>query len=187
MSEDDARRWDRKWAEMDKARPPSGLLLTHQDLLQGGSAVDVACGLGQNTLWLAERDYRAVGLDISEVALQEAMNKARAASLAHTTAFVRCDLNIWLLAEESVEVLCVFHFLNRDLFPHMVRTLKPGGLLFYETRHRGILNRRPDSNPDYLLDEGELARAFSGLEQLHYEEGQENARLVASRPAARNA
>ncbi|MFW6183715.1 MAG: class I SAM-dependent methyltransferase [Chloroflexota bacterium] len=182
MTEEDARRWDRKWAETDKVRTPSRLLVAHRHLLNGGIAADIACGLGQNTIWLAEIGFDVLGLDISAVALDEAVGRARDASVAHRTLFARTDLAIWPLAAESLDVLCVFRFLERDLFPRLAQTLKAGGLLFYETRHLGILDRRPDSNPDYLLDRGELARAFPDLEQLTYEEGAENARLVARRP-----
>ena len=70
MSEKDRAKWDEKWREMLQPAAPSDLLLANAGALPGGVAVDVACGLGQNALWLARHRYQVLGVDISQVALQ---------------------------------------------------------------------------------------------------------------------
>jgi len=57
-------------------------------------------------------------------------------------------------------------------------------LLLYATRHKGILERDPDTNPDYLLNKGELAGIFQNWEIIYQQEGAENAEIVARKPAA---
>jgi hypothetical protein len=39
-----------------------------------GVALDLACGLGRHALWLAERNWRVCGVDLSDVAIGKAGN-----------------------------------------------------------------------------------------------------------------
>lgn len=182
MSTEDRRRWDEKWREHLGPAPPSELLQKHASLMTGGLALDGACGLGQNTLWLARQGYRALGIDVSYVALQRAASRARRQGLQLRTLFAQVDLDRWRAPPECVDLICVFRFLDRGLWPVIKRILRPGGLLFYETRHRGFLARRPEATTAYLLRPGELRSVFAKWQILVHEEAAENARLVARRP-----
>lgn len=161
---------------------PNSLLLSHESELTGGRAIDLACGLGQNTRWLAAHGYHALGLDISFIALRRAKALTGDTGLARKLLFVQCDLDNWSLPPDSVDLICVFRFLDRALFPVIHKGLRSGGLLFYETRHQGILQSQPQANPDYLLAQGELLQRFDGWHIVHHREGPENAALVARKP-----
>lgn len=182
MSERDRAKWDQKWRDMLRPAPPSDLLRAHAEALPGGVAVDIACGLGQNALWLAGHAYCVLGVDISHVALQRARGGARSRQLQEKVLFAQVDLDRWRLPRLSVDLVCVFRFLDRDLFPMLQEALRPGGFLFYQTRHVGLLERLPDANPHYLLQLGELPRAFAAWNILTYREAPEDARLVARKP-----
>lgn len=54
----------------------------------GHTALDIGCGLGRNTRWLARQGYRATGIDISEYALQEARRRSAGLNLD----FLECDV-----------------------------------------------------------------------------------------------
>lgn len=181
MSTEDRRRWDEKWQEHLGPAPPSELLQRYAPLMSGGLALDVACGLGQNTLWLARQGYSALGIDVSYVALQRATSRARRQGLQRRTLFAQIDLDHWQAPAECVDLVCVFRFLDRRLWPIIGRILRPGGFLFYETRHKGVLARRPEATPAYLLRPGELRSVFGDWQILKHEEAAENARLVARR------
>jgi SAM-dependent methyltransferase len=178
MAGRDQKRWDQKWAAAG-SRDVSPLLVAHREHLSAGIAIDLACGLGQNTLWLAANGYKAIGVDISFVALQRAHTTALNQTLSQPPLFVQYDLDLWTVPPASVDLIAVFRFLDRRLFPILKRALRPNGLLFYETRHTGILRRQPDANRHYLLEQGELRDRFSDWHILHYREGQANASLVA--------
>ena len=186
MSEADRQRWDEKWA----ARPeddlrPHPLLAENTHLLTGGRALDIACGRGQNAIWLAERDYEVLGVDISRKALGAAAACARERGLEERIRFERVDLDDWELPGSAFDLICVFRFLDRRLFSAIRAGLRPGGLLFYSTRHTGALRRNPEANKAYLLAPGELRAAFEGLRLVHYEEGREDAGLIAVNSTSR--
>ena len=184
MSHDDRAHWDRKWRGVDERREVHALLVQYASALPGdGVAVDVACGLGQNTIWLAKRGYRVLGVDLSRVALKRALEAARLDGAARQVCFVQADLDHWSPAPNTVDVVCVFRFLNRALIPNLRAALRPGGIVFYATRHVGLLQRQADANRRYLLARGELAHLFAGWRVLAHREGEEDAALVARKPA----
>ena len=179
MSQEDMQRWDHKWNELaGKPFAPHPLLATNEVLLSGGKALDLACGLGQNSIWLAGRGYHVIGIDISGVALSVAVRRARELDMSHRSVFAQMDLDRWSLPTNMFDLICVFRFLNRRLFPEIKSGLRPGGLLFYSTRHMGLLNRQPGANQDYLLQPDELITEFSDWEIVHYEQGAENAQII---------
>jgi hypothetical protein len=64
----------------------------------------------------------------------------------------------------------VTNYLHRPLFPHLVASLAPGGVLIYETFSQGHERFGRPSNPNFLLRKGELRRFFSQyLEEVETE------------------
>jgi tellurite methyltransferase len=189
MSRSEQKRWDARWAAEAAAAAttpyePHPLLVTHAALLRGGRALDLACGLGQNAIWLAEQGYEVLAVDISQVALTVAAERAIAAGVSGSIRWQRHDLDHWRPARTAFDLVCVFRFLDRRLFSALRDAVCGGGLLFYESRHTGALERQPQSNPAFLLQPGELARHFAGWEFIYSAEDPEKAFLVARRPWA---
>jgi tellurite methyltransferase len=83
-------------------------------------------------------------------------------------------------------ILCV-QYLQRSLFPQMVRALRPEGILLMETFTQAQLEfSGGPRNPAYLLETGELREAFPDLCVLFYRElraGVGIASLVAKKRA----
>jgi SAM-dependent methyltransferase len=180
MSEDDRQRWERKWAaRSDESFRPHPLLTGNAHLLGRGRALDVACGRGQNAIWLAQRGYEVLGVDISDFALAEAAAEATGRGLAEHIQFERVDLDNWMIPAAAFDLICVFRFLDRRLFPAIRAGLRPEGLLFYSTRHIGALRQNPEANTAYLLGSGELLAEFSDWCIVHHEEDRQDASLIA--------
>lgn len=57
-----------------------------------GRVLDLGCGEGGDAVWLAERGWQVVATDISPVAIQRAMEDARARGVADRIEFIRTDL-----------------------------------------------------------------------------------------------
>jgi tellurite methyltransferase len=185
VSRPEQEKWDARWAAeaARAAYEPNPLLAAHAALLDGGRALDLACGLGQNSIWLAERGYHVLAVDISPVALAVAGERAQVAGVQERIKWQQQDLEDWRLEWATrtggFDLVCIFRFLDRRLFPGLRVAVRPGGLLFYETRHVGLLERQPQSNPAFLLQHGELVRTFGDWEIVYAAEDRENASLVA--------
>jgi tellurite methyltransferase len=176
--------WDARWADEAAGSPyePHRLLVQHATLLGGGQALDLACGLGQNAIWLAGHGYEVLAVDFSGVALAVAQERAVAAGRNDRIQWRQRDLDDWRPPTAAFDLVCVFRFLDRRLFRPLRAAVRSRGLLFYETRHSGLLQRQPESNPAFLLRPGELIARFAGWEIIYSAESQENAGLVARRP-----
>lgn len=184
MSQKDRQRWDVKWRERHAGEQPAGWLVRHQPLLQGGIAADLACGRGGDALWLAQQGYQTLAVDGSLVALRQARRRAADAGLANIL-FIQADLDHWRLPRQSVDLLTVFRFLDRALFPMIREAVVPGGLVVYQTRTVRWLERQADASGDYLLEAGELHHRFMDWEVLAYEEDHVSDAIVARRPVSR--
>jgi tellurite methyltransferase len=78
-------------------------------------------------------------------------------------------------------------YLQRSLFPRMVRALRPDGVLLMETFTQAQIEfSGGPQNPAYLFETGELREAFPEMCVLFYRElraGIGIASLVAKKPA----
>lgn len=168
-----ADRWNERYREGLHPFPdrPAEWLVAHRDLLTGdGRALDVACGDGRNALYLAQHGYVVDAIDASDVAIDALRAAAQERHLAITPLVV--DLEREPLPPGPYDVIVTMNFLQRDLFGPLQEALAPGGLLFYETlSHTHVTQLGNSFNPAYLLDGGELLRAFRGLEVIEHFEG----------------
>jgi tellurite methyltransferase len=193
MDHDDNTFWNRKYAEAPEKwlEPDSFLVYAYEKFLSNrppGLALDVAGGAGRHAIWLASRGWKVKIVDISEVALQLAReNAARALGSARAEESITveaCDLNaVHDLGNKVYDLVLVFRFLNRELFPALIRALKPGGTVIYSTYTIAQLNfAKGPRDARFLLQRDELRQAFASFEILHYEERFEDkgvAELVA--------
>jgi SAM-dependent methyltransferase len=189
MPPDDAIRWNERYRNQTNSsfESPRPFLIEVAHLLpDSGLALDVAMGLGGNASFLLARGLRVIGVDVSEVAVRRA--KTRLPALDAVVA----DLTRTALPPDAFDVIVNFYYLDRTLWPMLRRTLKPGGLLVFETITRDMLALRPDMEPVYLLGPGELRAAFADWDVRVYREGwltghdehrRATAQLAARRPA----
>lgn len=166
-------KWDRIYREAGDAIPePVPVLADNAHLLPvAGIALDLACGLGGNALFLARQGLDTHAWDISPQAIRRLNAYGQRLGVALRTE-IR-DVVEYPPAEESCDVIVVSHFLERSLVPAISAALKPGGLLFYQTYTREKAAEVGPTNPAFLLDTNELLRLFSSLRLVFYrEEGQ---------------
>lgn len=184
MSEYERDKWNARYLGDEVNTQPSGFLL---DMLQfiprTGRALDVAGGAGRNAIVLAKRGLDTTIGDISEVGLERAVEDGKRAGVRLTT--VRVDLEADPLPEGPWDVILLFHYLNRLLFPAIEQALAPSGVLVVSIATVRNRERNEKPPPSHLLDEGELPTLIGDLGVIHYEEGwrddRHEARLVARR------
>jgi 2-polyprenyl-3-methyl-5-hydroxy-6-metoxy-1,4-benzoquinol methylase len=70
--------WDRRYAEVENlwSAKPNRFLVAEVGDLGAGRALDLACGEGQNAIWLASMGWKVAGVDYSEVAIAKARARA---------------------------------------------------------------------------------------------------------------
>ena len=146
------------------------VLREHAHLLPAqAQALDLACGLGANALFLAECGLAVSALDSSSVAIERLQTEAVARGLS-VAASVR-DVVHQPPAAASFDVIVVAHFLERALFPALIAALRPSGLLFYQTfTSERVATLSTPSNPAFLLAPNELLRLCAPLRILAYRE-----------------
>jgi len=126
------------WAEtydavQNQTRDLAAKVLRHVDLkLDGRKVVEVGCGTGRNTTWLAERAAEIVGLDFSE----EMLARARSRVDHPRVRFVQHDVRVtWPLTDASADVVIAMLILEHvenlaPVFAEAARVLNTGGQLF---------------------------------------------------------
>ncbi|QXE85800.1 methyltransferase domain-containing protein [Geomonas nitrogeniifigens] len=162
--ESDRVKWDQRYSGPEHffSLAPSRLLADSLErilfLVPGRRALDLACGEGRNSIYLAQHGFDATGVDISPRGLERA--RRRAAEVGVAAEFIEADLESWR-PQGGYDLILNFNFLMRDLIPSLVEVLVPGGVLLMET----ILDAPGvpgEHRKDFLLQPGELGRIFAG-------------------------
>lgn len=150
------------WVQRFVSRIPQGVVL------------DCASGGGRHARLLAELGYKVLACDRDAAAL---------ATILHPQiTCVQCDLEAedaqhhvnWPFAPHRFAGIVVTNYLHRPLFPAMLDSLVPGGVLIFETFAQGNAQFGKPSNPNFLLAHGELAATLQAAGDFHilaYEDG----------------
>lgn len=182
MTKADRDKWDDRYGNEENWHGefhPSKWLMAHAPKTGNGVALDIACGVGNNSVWLAGRGYKVVGIDGSRIGLRRAKKSAEQRAIK-SILFVQADLDQFRLVPNSASLIAVIRFLNRDLYPSIKAALKPGGWLIMEIFNQDFRQIRPDINPAFLLNQGEWREAFAGL-RVVAEEDREGVAYFAGR------
>ena len=153
---------------MHAGLPPSDWLQRWAHLLPaGGRVLDVACGRGRHLRWLAGRGFVLTGIDRDAVAL------AALQDLTSEIERVEADIEneAWPLPGRQFDAVLVSNYLWRPLWPQLLASLAPGGVLVYETFAAGNETVGKPSRPDFLLQPGELLQRCASLHTVAYEDG----------------
>lgn len=70
--------YEKNLSEMEKE--PSKFLVDYVDSLKKGKVLEIACGAGRNSIYLAGKGFSVDANDFSDVAISKAQNKAKAES-----------------------------------------------------------------------------------------------------------
>ena len=173
LSQDDQVRWDKQHADSTDAAPPANFLrqvfATDAWQLPRGRALDIACGKGRNTLYLAELGFEVAAMDISAVALDEA--RKRAGSKQLRIDWRQTDLDVVQLEESGFDLVVNFNYLQRSLIRQIKRAVKVSGYVIFETYLIDQKEIGHPKNSDYLLRHNELLEHFREFRILCYREG----------------
>ena len=132
----------------------------------GRAVLDLACGSGRHSLVFLAGGHpvTAVDRDLSGIAALEDRPGLTALEVDLETGAP------WPFGAGSFGGVVVTNYLHRPILPGIVAAVEPGGALIYETFAAGNEAFGKPTNPDFLLQPGELLEAVRGrLEVVAYE------------------
>ena len=163
--------WDKRYAAVENlwAAKPNRFLVAEVADLEPGRALDLACGEGQNAIWLASTGWDVTGVDYSEVAVSKA--RARAQGDGVRVDFL-CDDLVTYEPESGAFDLVLILYLHipagerPGVLERAASALAPGGtfvLLGHDTTNLTEGVGGP-SDPTLLFTPDEIAAELPGLE-----------------------
>jgi SAM-dependent methyltransferase len=163
--------WNRRYAESEHLwiHDPDPSLVELTKDLKPGRALDLGCGEGRNSVFLAEKGWSVTAVDISDVALSRLSNAAKDRGLDITV--VCTDLNLFLgeSGEFDLVVLANIHPSSNEryqLYKSLKKAVSQGGYIFIIGHHIDSLGHVGPPDPDRLLTESEIEQSFSEFEIL---------------------
>ena len=182
VSEADRRRWDERHAEAGPASGEPGLpsvFASIDDLFPlEGSALEIASGRGELSIWLALRGMDVQGVDVSPVAIEFARELAQRSGVADQCQFEVWDLDRGLPPGPPMDLVVCHMYREPRLDRDLIERLAPRGLLATAS-----LSEVGGGSGRFRARPGELREAFAELELLAEGEGDGVAFLVARNSA----
>ncbi len=145
--------------------PTSNWVARWSHLLPAGCTVlDLACGHGRHMRHFAQLGHPVTSVDRNPEAI---------AAVSPLGEAVCADIENgpWPLAGRNFGGVVVTNYLWRPLWPHILDSLAPKGVLIYETFSVGNESVGKPSRPDFLLHTGELLAMCQDLRVVAFEEG----------------
>ena len=161
-------KWDAIY-EKNVFSQPADVLVENSFLLpKKGCSLDLASGLGANALFLAKKGLDVHAWDISSVALNRLKQNAQQKKLRVSVKQVLIQPKT--MPKNTFDVIVLSRFLDRSLCNAIMESLKPDGLLFYQTYVREKIASNGPRNPEFLLARNELLQLFKALKLVVYRE-----------------
>lgn len=174
---DPKQKWNNKYKERLQKEgevSPNERLTGLAPYFQGGTALDFACGLGTNSLFLANSGFTVKALDISEVAIEHLKQQEN----PFIDALV-CDLTEkerLPLKDEFFDLVVISYYLDREILPFIKSVTKEGGMIFMETFYLSPEAKKEHVSDQFKLQPQELLTQFKGWHILFYEENEKEGR-----------
>lgn len=159
--------WDVRFAANEWPSHPDDTLVELVSGLAPGRAVDLGCGPGRNSIWLASQGWQVTGVDVSAVGLEQAARRAHERGV--TLELLHVDLTAYTPLKGAFElvVLANMHFSpgeREELFARFAEAVAPGGHFYVVGHHLDSLGRAGPPDPARLYSEDLLKGLFAGFD-----------------------
>jgi len=149
---------------------PSSFLVESFDLLPQGVALDLGMGEGRNAIYLATRGFDADGVDPSPEKVASARAAARKLGAPIRAVVGNPEDGTYIIPLDAYDVIVVFNYLHRPLFNDIRDGLRPGGVVVYQGFTVEQARYGQPTDPERLLQPGELKAVFRDWTVLRYRE-----------------
>ena len=111
MTEQDQKKWDSKYLKNIGNSDPSDILEKYIFLASQGNALDLACGNGRNSRFLAQKGFQVDAVDISNIAINHLADQdPRINAICQ-------DIDTWQIPQDHYQIIINIRFMDRRLFP----------------------------------------------------------------------
>jgi SAM-dependent methyltransferase len=132
----------RKSGEVESNTVPNPFLAETVRTLRPGKALDIGMGNGRNTIFLAQQGWEVTGLDLSDVGVAQAQERARRLGV-RIDARVQ-DINLFDFGVSQWDLVCLLFFVlneqQQGIYERIAMSLKPGGLVIIEGTGSPVLD-----------------------------------------------
>ena len=135
--------------------------------------LDLGCGFGRNTVFLARKGFRVDAVDVSKDTLERLKQNAENQGLLDKITLIHANIENFHFEEDFATIICtdVLHFFNKEKIYDLINAIKN------HTIPRGInivtvFTTKGDlcSNRMYFFQSQELKNAYADWEIIFYEE-----------------
>ena len=163
--------WDERYSEAGQlwGLEPNRFLVEVAEDLPRGSVLDLGCGQGRNSVWLASRGFEVTGLDLSPVAVEQGARFAK--DVGVDVEFAAADITTWRPEGRTWDVVLLSYIHlpeagRMKVHATAVESLAPGGRVIVIAHHLDNLEHGVGGPPypELLLTEDLLREDFADLE-----------------------
>ena len=126
--------------------------------------LDLACGRGRHSIFLSNLGYNVLSVDIDQYKLNCFNGKLIKKKVIDVE-----NIKNWPLEKKKFNAIVVTNFLNRKIFPSIIKSIKKEGYLIYETFSEGHQKIGRPTNPNYILKPRELLQLSNKMQLVAYE------------------
>jgi SAM-dependent methyltransferase len=178
--------WDEQYRKQadtgaERESAPSPLLVDAARDLPPGHALDLACGTGRDSLWLAQHGWTVTAVDGSPAAIE--LLRRRSADLRIESQIADLEDSAFTIEPTRYDLIAMCYYFQRNLIGQCKRGIAPGGVMIATA----LLIEPGKELSSFRLQPGELRGYFKDWEILCYREGSDVwqhkvAELVVRRP-----
>lgn len=162
--------WNERYATHGWSKLPDESLVELATALKPGRALDLGCGTGRNSMWLARQGWDVTGIDASDVGLKILSQEAAGAGLHLTVE--QADLLTYVPTPESYDLVVVanIHLAPEErevFFDRAAAAVVPGGHLYIIGHHVDALGKSGPPFLERLYEESLFRDRFAGFSILN--------------------
>jgi SAM-dependent methyltransferase len=164
--------WDQRYrnGERGEEREPAPLVRKFVDGLHPGRALDLACGGGRHSLYLAKLGWAVTAVDGSPAALEILERRAEEAGVPVRAVLSDLEQDNSVIQPAAFDLVLVCYYLQRSLFPAIQRAIRPAGMVIAIVH----IPEEGEEPNEKCAAPGELRELFAGFHTLHNYQGPPN-------------
>ena len=168
MNERTRQEWDNRYRRQLNTQSVAAVLKENISLLpKDGLALDIACGTGANSFFLASLGMEVKAWDFSKVAIKEIKSLLTNGQKIYPE---EIPISSACFKEHKFNLILSCHYLDREIAQAIYDATVPGGLIIYQTFTAEKRFQIGPSNPEFLLNYRELFFLVGECEVLSYRE-----------------